>query len=400
MSASPDRRAYLDHAATTPMRPVAVAAMVDLLDDPLGNPTGAHRGARAARKVIDEARDVMAAALGCLPGEVVFTSGGTEADNLAVRGVTDAIERSVPLCSAIERSVPLCSAIEHHAVLDPVLALGGRTVAVDALGRLDLDDLDAQLDESVGLVSVMLVNNEIGVIQDLAGVAEVLARRAPHAVLHTDAVQAFPWLDVAERAAPAQLVSISAHKFGGPQGVGVLVVRDGTPLSALLLGGGQERGRRSGTHNVAGIGAMAAAASALVAERSATVARVAALRDRLADSLVAHVPGVVETAVTTDAEGRPDRSNKVAGSCHLCIEGIESEALLFLLDQVGVAASAASSCSSGAMDPSHVLAALGVPRERAQGSLRLSLGATTTDAEVDHAIAAIVDAVARLRRHS
>ncbi|MDZ7678972.1 MAG: cysteine desulfurase family protein [Acidimicrobiales bacterium] len=380
--------AYLDHAATTPMCPEARAAMAELLDDPLGNPTGSHRGARAARKVVDEARDVMAAALGCAPGEVVFTSGGTEADNLAVRGVVEATGTTV-----------LCSAIEHHAVLDPVVALGGRALPVDRWAGIDLDALAAMLDDSVGLVSVMLANNEIGVIQDLEAVATVIAEHAPHAVLHTDAVQAFPWLDVATFAAPARLVSISAHKFGGPQGVGALVVRNRTPLAPQQLGGGQERGLRSGTHNVAGIGAMAAAAAAVVAERATTVERVARLRDRLADGLSTRIPDVVETAVGVGPDGRPDRSNKVAASCHVCIDGVESEALLFMLDQAGVAASAASSCSSGALDPSHVLAALGVPRDRARGSLRLSLGATTTDAEVDHAVDAIVHAVDRLRSH-
>lgn len=360
--------------------------MVELLDGPLGNPTGAHRGARAARKVIDEARDVMADALGCSPGEVVFTGGGTESDNLAVRGVIEATGLDA-----------VCSAIEHHAVLDPVVALGGRTVPVDRWGRVDLDALAEQLDDTVGLVSVMLANNEIGIVQDLAAVAEVVAEHAPRAVLHTDAVQAFCWLDVATLVAPASLVSISAHKFGGPQGVGALVVRDGTPLAPQLLGGGQERGRRSGTHNVAGIGAMATAASALVAERSHLVERVTELRDRLADGILARVAGAVETATPRDDDGLAFRSGKVAGSCHLCFEDVESEALLFLLDQAGVAASAASSCSSGALDSSHVLAALGVPPERAGGSLRLSLGATTTDAEIDHAIGAVTDAVERLR---
>jgi cysteine desulfurase len=386
---APVDSAYLDHAATTPMRRDAIEAMNEVLAAPPGNPTGAHRNARAARKVIDEARDVVAAALGCAPAEVVFTSGGTESDNLAVHGVAQATGKVV-----------VCSAIEHHAVLDPVLALGGRTVGVDRWGRVDLAALADSLDESVGLVSVMLVNNEIGVIQDLDAVARVVAERAPGAVLHTDAVQAFPWLSLAERVAAAHLVSISAHKFGGPQGVGVLVVRRGTPLAAQHLGGGQEHGRRSGTHNVAGIAAMAAAVAGVETERSTTVARVARLRDRLADALLARLDGIIETAVPTGPDGRPDRSHKVAGSCHVCIEGVESEALLFLLDQAGVAASAASSCSSGALDPSHVLAAVGVPRELARGSLRLSLGATTTEAEVDHAVDAIVDAVTRLRRRS
>ncbi|QGG94624.1 cysteine desulfurase family protein [Actinomarinicola tropica] len=381
-------RAYLDHAATTPLRPEAREVLVALLDEEAGNPSGTHRAARTARRVVDEARDVVAAALGCRPGEVVFTSGGTESDNLAVAGV-----------HAAQPGVVVCSAIEHHAVLDPVEALGGRVVGVDARGRVDLDALAASLDGSVVLVSVMLANNEIGVVQDLAAVAAVVQEHAPGAVVHTDAVQAFPWLDVAELAAPAHLVSISAHKFGGPQGVGALVVRTGTPLTPLQRGGGQERGRRSGTQNVAGIGAMAAAAAATLRDRDEVVHRVARLRDRLGDALTARLDGVTETAVPLDADGRPDRSGKVAGSCHVCIDGVENEALLFLLDQQGVAASAASSCASGAMDPSHVLAALGVPRERAQGSLRLTLGPTTTEAEVDHAVEVVVRAVERLRGH-
>lgn len=385
--------AYLDHAATTPLRPEAREVLVALLDEAPGNPSGSHRGARTARRVVDEAREVMASVLGCRPGEVVFTSGGTESDNLAVRGV-----------HAVQGGTVVCSAIEHHAVLDPVEALGGRTVGVDAVGRVDLSALARVLDDpgpegDVGLVSIMLANNEIGVVQDLAAVADTIAGHAPGTVLHTDAVQAFPWLDVATAAAPAQLVSVSAHKFGGPHGVGALVVRTGTPLAPLHLGGGQERGLRSGTQNVAGIGAMAVAAAATVRDRAATVSRVGRLRDRLADALVARLEGVVETAVPLGADGRPDRSGKVAGSCHLCIDGVENEALLFLLDQKGVAASAASSCASGALDPSHVLAALGVPRERAAGSLRLSLGATTTEAEVDHAIEAIVTSVEQLRGH-
>lgn len=380
--------AYLDHAATTPLRPEAREVLVALLDEEAGNPSGSHRAARAARRVVDEARDVLAEVLGCRPGEVVFTSGGTESDNLAVCGVHGAQPGTV-----------VCSAIEHHAVLDPVEALGGRVVAVDPRGRVDLDALAAALDESVVLVSVMLANNEVGVVQDLAAVARVVEERAPGAVIHTDAVQAFPWLDVATLAAPAQLISVSAHKFGGPQGVGALVVRTGTPIEPLQRGGGQERGRRSGTQNVAGIGAMAAAAAATVRDRAETVARVGALRDRLADALTSRLDGVVETAVEPGDGGVPDRSGKVAGSCHVCIDGVENEALLFLLDQQGVAASAASSCASGAMDPSHVLAAMGVPRERAQGSLRLTLGATTTAGEVDHAIEVIVGAVERLRGH-
>ncbi len=231
--------------------------------------------ARDARKAVDEARDVVAECLGCRPGEVVFTSGGTEADDLAIFGV---VRRA--------GGVAVCAATEHHAVLHPVEYLGGRIVGVDRTGRVDLDQLADALDDSVTVVSVMLANNEVGTIQPLAEVAAVVAERAPGAVLHTDAVQGAVWLDVAREAAPAQLVSVSAHKFGGPKGTGALVVRDGVALEPLLLGGGQERERRSGTHNVAGIVAMAEALRATVAERESVTARVSGLRDRLVDGLV------------------------------------------------------------------------------------------------------------------
>lgn len=372
--------AYLDHAATTPMRPEALEVFVRVQTECYGNPSGAHLLARQARRVLDDAREVMAAALGADAGEVVFSGGGTEADNLAVFGARDP-----------ERAV-VCTAIEHHAVLHPVESVGGRIVPVDARGVVDLDALADALDENVGLVSVMLANNESGVVQPLAEVAALVRERAPHAVLHTDAVQAFPWLDVAALARDADLITVSAHKFGGPKGVGALVVRRGVKLRAMLLGGGQERELRSGTQNVAGIAAMATAAEITVATRAKTVARVSALRDRLADGLRERIEGTHESGVPDH-----DRSHKVAGSCHLCFEDVESEALLFLLERRGVYASAASSCASGAQEPSHVLAAMGVPRALAQGSLRLSLGWPSTDADVDLALEVVPEGVAQLR---
>ena len=370
-------QAYLDHAATTPVRPEAVAAMLPLLSEHFGNPSGVHAVARAARTVVDDARDVVASALGCRPGEVVFTAGGTEADNLAILGV-----------HARRGGRLLCAAAEHHAVLHAVEAAGGQTVPVDADGVIDLDALDAALGDDVTLVSVMLANNEVGTIADLDAVAQLVRRRAPGALLHTDAVQAFAWLDVARLAAPADLISISAHKFGGPQGSGALVVRDGVDIAPILHGGGQERERRSGTHNVAGIAGMAAGMAAVVDQRDETVARLAVLRDRLADGLLAAVPSAVETG---------DRARKVAGSCHLRFPGVESEALLLLLDDAGVCASAGSACASGAIEPSHVLTAMGVPRDEALASLRLSLGWTSTDDDVDLALKVIPETVAHLR---
>ncbi len=370
--------AYLDNAATTPMRAEAVEAMLPFLRDRFGNPSGSHAVAREARKAVDEARETVAACLGAEPGEIVFTGGGTEADNLAIAGA-----------HRLRGGTVVCSAVEHHAVLHACAALDGRPAPVTADGLVDLDALaDIVGSADVTVVSVMLVNNEVGTVQPLADVAEVVRRLAPMAALHTDAVAAFPWLDVAAVGRPAALVAVSAHKFGGPKGVGALVVRRGTKVAPILHGGGQERDRRSGTHNVAGIVGMATAMQAVVAERAEVVGRVGALRDRLADGLLAAVPQSNET-------GR--RQDKVAGNCHVSFDGVESEALLMLLDGEGVYASAGSACASGAVEPSHVLAAMGVPRERALGSLRLTLGRDTTAADVDLALAVIPPAVARLR---
>jgi cysteine desulfurase len=377
---------YLDNAASTPVRPEAIEAMMPMLTDCYANPSGAHRMARDARRHIDDARDALAAGLGCGPGEIVFTAGGTEADNLAVFGV-----------HAARGGTVVCGATEHHAVLRPVEHLGGKTVRVDSLGMIDLDHLAASLDRSVSLVSVGLVNGETGVIQDLDAVASVVREHAPAAVLHTDAVQAVPWLDVSVAARAADLVSIAGHKFGSPKGVGALIVRNGVDIDPLVLGGGQERGIRSGTHNAPGIAAMGAAAAATWASLDDDVRRVSDLRNRLANGLRASVPGIHETGVV-ESEAGPDRSAKIAGSCHMCFEGIESEAMLVLLERSGVLASAASSCASGAQDPSHVLAAMGWPRDLAGGSLRLSLGYATGEAEVKAALAAVPEAVERLRR--
>jgi cysteine desulfurase len=352
--------------------------MAPFFEERFANPSGAHAAARDARRAVDEARDVVAAGLGCLPGEVVFTGCGTEADNHAVLG---AVRR--------HGGTAVCSAVEHHAVLHPVEHLGGRVVAVDGFGRVEMDALASVLDERTRVVSVMLANNEVGTVMPLADVTALVRERAPRAVVHTDAVQAFPWLDVARVCADLDCISVSAHKFGGPKGVGALVVRDGIQLEPLLLGGGQERDRRSGTHNVAGIVAMAAAVAATTATRGETVRQVGTLRDRLVDGLQSAMDGVHETVPRTD---------KVAGSAHVCIDGVESEALLYLLERDGVYASAASACASGAMEPSHVLAAMGVPKERALGALRLSLGFASTDADVDLALEVIPAAVRQLRR--
>lgn len=369
--------AYLDHAATTPMRPETVEAMLPWFTERFGNASGVHSLSRRARTAVEEAREVVAEVLGARPAEVIFTAGGTEADNLAIGGVHDLAGGSV-----------VCTAIEHHAVLHACERRAARVVGADSGGIVDLEMLEEVLDPSVTVISVMLANNEVGTIQPLDQVAALVRERAPQAVLHTDAVQAFPWLDVSAAAAAADLVAVSAHKFGGPQGVGALVVREGVPIAPQTVGGGQERDRRSGTYNVAGIVGMASAATATAAARDQTVTRIAQLRDRLADGILASVPGASETG---------ERSRKIAGNCHLRFDGVESEALLLLLDDAGICASAGSACASGALDPSHVLTAMGLPRDEALSSLRLSLGWSTTDKDIDIALKAVPDAVLRLR---
>ncbi|MGZ4738786.1 MAG: cysteine desulfurase family protein [Ilumatobacteraceae bacterium] len=375
-----DGYTYLDHAATTPMRADAVEAMLPYLTEQFANPSGSHRFARQVRKSIDEARDDVADVLGCQPGEVIFTSGGTEADNTAIFGTLDR-----------RGGLAVCPAVEHHAVLHAVEARHGLVVGVDATGRVDHDALAGALataTQPVSIVSVMAVNNEVGTITDVAGVAAIVKRIAPDALIHTDAVQAACWLDLRTISPHVDLLSLSAHKFGGPKGVGVLMARSGSAFAPMLVGGGQERERRSGTHNVAGIVAMAVALRSTDNERSTENERIAGLRNSLVDGLQDRLDDVTETV---------DRAHKVAGSAHVCVGGIENEALLYLLDEAAVCASAASACASGAMEPSHVLAAMGVPNERARGALRLTLGRTSTEGDVARATTVIVDAVHRLR---
>jgi cysteine desulfurase len=374
---------YLDHAASTPMRAEAIEAMTPYLDHMYANPSGSHRFAREARKALDEARDLVAETLGCKPGEVVFTSGGTEGDNHAILG-------------AVRRlgGVAVCPAAEHHAVLHCVEHVNGVVVRVNSVGTVDLEDLQRVLEaateeQPITVVSVMAVNNEVGSITPMRDVARIVRKYAPNAILHTDAVQAACWVDLREITPLVDALSLSAHKFGGPKGVGVMVIKTGKNLEPLIFGGGQERDRRSGTHNVSGIIATAKALEVTDKTRTEESVRVTKLRDRLVDEIRAQVDGVLETV---------PREHRVPGVAHLCFSGLENEALLFLLDQADVYASAASACASGAMEPSHVLEAMGVERSWSNGALRLSLGHTTTDAEIDLAVSAIVSAVNQLRR--
>lgn len=375
---------YLDHAATTPMRQQAIEAMTPYLSEIFANPSGSHRLSRIARKAIDEARDDVAEVVGCKVGEVVFTSGGTEGDNAAIFGATR--RRS---------GIAICSAVEHHAVLNCVENLNGRVVGVDATGIIDIAALESVLQDpqvvgKVDVVSVMAVNNEVGSISPLRQVAKVVRALAPDAVLHSDAVQATCWQDLREISKLVDVLSVSAHKFGGPKGMGIMVQRLGLEIDPLIIGGGQERDRRSGTHNVAGIIATAVALRVTDETRDAEVARVTKLRDALVDGVISSVDDVVETV---------PRDKRVAGIAHMCIGGCESESVLYLLDEAMVCASAASACASGAMEPSHVLSAMGIDKRYSMGALRMSLGHTTTEREIDRAIDVLVGVVRRLRRN-
>jgi cysteine desulfurase len=289
--------------------------------------------------------------------------------------------------------VAVCSAAEHHAVLHCVETLNGQVVGVDSTGVINVAELEKVLQDPqnsgrVNVVSVMAVNNEVGSISPLRQVAKVVRANAPNAVLHTDAVQAACWQDLREISKLVDVLSVSAHKFGGPKGMGITMQRIGLEIDPLLVGGGQERDRRSGTHNVGGIMATAAALRETDSTRDAEILRITQLRDALVDVVIGEIDDVLETVA---------RDKRVPGIAHFCIAGCESEAILFLLDEAMICASAASACASGAMEPSHVLSAMGVDRKYSMGSLRMSLGHTTTLSDIDRASSALIAAVHQLR---
>jgi cysteine desulfurase len=384
---------YLDHAASTPMRPEAFERMRPFLTDWYANPSGSHAASRIAKNALEEAREVVARVLGASPREIVFTGSGSEGDNLAVKGAAWAARADA---DRARLDGVVTSAMEHKAVLGAAARLerdGWRVARVPSTdgGVLDLDAFADALDERTAVVSVMLVNNETGTVQPLATIAEMVRERAPRAVLHTDAVQAPQWLDVGVAARDADLVAISGHKFGGPKGVGVLVMRDGTALVPLVEGGGHEWNLRAGTQNVGGIVALATALDITHSRRDEEIARIASLRDTFERGLVERVEGVT-------VNGDPAR--RVAGALHVAFAGVEAEALLVALDVDGVYAASGSACSSGSIDPSHVLLAMGLPRERALSSVRFSFGWASTSDDVERALEVVPRAVARLREAS
>ena len=378
---------YLDHAATTPVRRDVLQAMLPYLDGAsFGNPSSAHRFGRTARAGLEQARREVALAVGAEPTQVVFTSGGTEADNLAVIGAALAArDHGKPMLVAV-------SAVEHKAVLGAaheVRHLGGEELIlpVGGDGQLDLDALDAALARHPAVVSVMWVNNETGIRQP---VEEIAARCERAGVpLHSDAVQAFGKLPVAVKELPCALLTISGHKIGAPKGIGALIVRDRKTVEAIIHGGGQQFGIRPGTENVAGAVALGRAATLAAEERPATAERLAALRDALAARLRAAVPDLV---VHGEAAPRAPHVLNVG------IPGTDSEALLMHLDLAGVAASGGSACSTGAVEPSHVLTAMGVPRALALGSIRLSLGHDSTTEDIERAVEVFPGVVEKVRQ--
>lgn len=354
--------------------------MTEWMNSGGGNPSGSHAVARDAKARVEEAREVVAAFLGVEPGGVVFTSGGTEADNQAVLG-------------SVRAGAVVVSAVEHPAVLEAARAAGAagsevRSIGVGTDGLVDIEAMRKVLDGQVSVVSVQTANHETGVVQPVEQIGRRVKKWAPGAVFHTDAVQAAAWMDLPSATSSADLVTISGHKIGGPQGVGALGIRSGVDIAPILHGGGQEREKRSGTPNVLGILGLAAAVQATVRDRRAYSVTVGRHRDLLADLIEQGVPGAVRTG-----SGAP----VLPGHCHFRFPGVESEALLFLLDEKGVCASAGAACASGAIDPSPVLLAMGVDKREAGCALRLTLGPTTTEADVRFAAAAVVETVSRLR---
>jgi cysteine desulfurase len=380
---------YLDHAATTPMVPVAIEAMTRHLTE-TGNPSSLHASGRRARRVVEESRETIAQALNCRPGDVVFTSGGTESDNLALKGTYWARRDADP-----RRARILSTAVEHHAVLDPLMWLAEEEGAevellpVDADGRLVVDalrDSIARDPESVALISAMWANNEVGTLQPID---DVVALAAPHRIpVHTDAIQAVGSVPVDFSASGVDLMSITGHKVGGPYGVGALIVRRELEVTAMMHGGGQERDIRSGTLDPPAIAGFAAAVESAVKRQAEHAERMAVLRDRL----LAEVRRLVPDAVPN---GHPDL--RLPGNAHLRFPGCAGDSLLMLLDARDIECSTGSACSAGVAQPSHVLMAMGLDEEDALSSLRFSLGHTSTDADVDRLLAAIGPCVDRAR---
>ncbi len=386
---SPDQLIYLDHAATTPVRPEVLQAMLPHFTKSYGNPSSIYTLAQDARKALDDARDAVAAVLGARRSEIVFTSGGTESDNLAIRGAASALRDS--------GNHIVTSGIEHHAVLHTCeqLEKHGFDVTylpVDRHGRVDPEDVAAAITDQTVLVSVMYANNEIGTVEPISEISVVVKQEAETQgrtiVVHTDAVQAAGYLDLDVGRLGVDMLSLSAHKFHGPKGVGVLYVRRRTPFEPQQMGGGQERDRRSGTENVPGVVGLAEALRLAEQEREPSNIRCTELRDRI-------IAGIEDTIDGVHLNGHP--TERLANNVNVSFEGVEAEPILQGLDFAGIAASSRSACSTASLELSHVLTAIGLSDELNRGSLRITVGLENTDEEVDYLLSVLPDLVRRLR---
>jgi cysteine desulfurase len=381
------KRVYLDHAATTPMDGRVVEAMLRYMQTTWGNPSSIYYEGREARKTLDACRRTVAALLGAKPNEIVFTSGGSESDNAAVRGVAFAAVRR-------GRHV-VTSAIEHHAVLHAVEQLEregfeATYLPVDGQGFVSPEDLRKALRPDTTLVSIMYANNEVGTVEPLPELVRVVKEFDRHIAFHTDGVQAAGVLDIDVEALGVDLLSITAHKFYGPKGVGAMYIRSRTPFVGQLLGGSQERNRRAGTENVPGIVGLTEALRLACEERERRNAHVRALRDYLWQELPRRLEGVRIT-------GALDPEKRLPGNFSCCIERVEGEAVLIQLDLNGISASSGSACTTGSLEPSHVLTAMGIPAELARGSLRITIGKDNTRADIDRLLDVLPRVVTKLR---
>jgi len=385
-------RAYLDYNATTPVDPAVLEAMLPFLADNFGNASSIHSAGQRARTAVDRARDSVAALLGAKPSEIVFTSGGTEADNLAIFGVVSAaIASRARAASAHERRHVITTAVEHHAVLNSCQALEAQGidvtyVSVGSSGVVDADEIRRALRAETVFISVMHANNELGTIQPIEEIGRIAGEAGVY--FHCDGVQSAGKLPLDVNRLGVDLLSISAHKILGPKGVGALYVREGTPLAPQFHGGHHERDRRPGTENVPGIVGLGKAAEVAAANLPHEVSRIVALRDRLEHAIFESVPAVHVNG---------DAARRVANTTSLSFAAAGGEAMVIALDLLGVECSTGAACSSGAVEPSHVLLAIGLSPDAARSSVRFSLGHHTTEAEIDYAITAVREVVERLR---
>lgn len=380
------RRVYLDYAATTPTHPEVLAAMQQFFSGTFGNPMSLYAGGRLAQEALDKARTTVAQALGAHPEEIIFTSGGSESDNAAIKGVAHALKDA-------GTHIVTCT-IEHHAVMEPCHFLQRHGfevtyVPVDHHGLVDPDDVKKAITDKTILVSIMHANNEIGTIEPIEEISAVCRERG--VCMHTDAVQSFGVLDLDVNQLGVDLLTLSAHKFYGPKGVGILYIRKGTRIVPLIHGGGQESNRRASTHNMPGIVGCAKAVELTVKERKERVERSKRLRDRLAGAVMHEIKDV-------KLNGHPEK--RLPNNCHIIVKYVEGESMLLKLDALGIEVSTGSACSSGSLEPSHVLIALGIPREEVHGSIRMTVGRLTTEHDIDYVIEHFPPIVAELRRMS